>query len=432
MNQYPPAIYAQGASRFTMSRVRISGAWAGIDMRGTQGGAYVDDVEVGAMSYGLWVDGAQDFTHINQFHDWVFGIPANAITGVYPDGNTTCMNIGRADGFAMNNVSCFEGKINILSDATFVQGTNVELDSDPADLTIAGGNVQMNGVYLTGTGADLGNKVLVTGGTTTLSNVNLVAANANANGAIYVSGGTLMIRGGTLFYNNANYPMAFVAGTGAVLDMDAVYIQPGGAHTYTMIYQGSTGILRLTNSRIDPMIGSDTVYIASTDVTGNFIVNNDFGQWGQTIGTNYYKGVYGPNRALAFQWVPTVSFSGGNGTFAPTYTVQQGYYWYEPGGIRFEAVISFNSGAYSGASGQLMVNAPISATNSGITQRDIHVDYVNNVTLDSGYSWLGGAWSSAGFQLIENGSAQTVRALSTGNIPVSTGVQLSISGFIPT
>jgi len=434
MVHYPPAIYAQGAARFQLDRVRVGGAWAGIDMRGAQGGAYINDVEMGALSYGLWVDGALDFTHVSQFHFWVFGIPADAITGVFPDGQTACMNIGRADGFAMNNVACFEGSLNVLADASFVQGSNIELDSDPADLNVAGGNVQLSGVYLTGTGAATDSKISVTGGNLSVSNILLVAANANGDGAIHVSGGVFQIKGGTLFDNNAHFPMALVAGPGAVLDIDAATIRPGGRHAFPIIYQGGAGILRLTNSRIDPATGSDEqVYEASTDVAGTYIAQNDFGQWGQVIGSNYHLGVYGPNKARAFQWVPTIGFGTGNGSFAPSYTSQQGYYWYEPNGIRFEAVVGFKTNAYTGASGQAFISAPVTATRSGITQSDLHVDHVDHVTLDGGFTWLGGMWVSGGpgFQLIENGSAKAAKALSPANIPPSTEIRISLSGFIP-
>lgn len=97
---FPPAIYAQGHGRATLSNVRVSDANVCLDARGNDGGWFVDNFECGALTAGMYWDGALDAVHWNDFHFWNFGSQlgnGNPLQNVFFDGNTICFQNGNVE-----------------------------------------------------------------------------------------------------------------------------------------------------------------------------------------------------------------------------------------------------------------------------------------------------------------------------------------------
>lgn len=157
---YPPAIYAQSTPRFTVQNVRISNFLYGIDMRGNSGGAYITQVELGAYTIGIQIDGCLDTVRIRGLHSWPFGSPIagnnQAMTAnqqlIYNDGSNLGLYCGRCDDLNLDNCvflnagtqvsfiySTGFGAVN--PGAAFAQLTDCDFDSY-GGLSIAAGQIQ--------------------------------------------------------------------------------------------------------------------------------------------------------------------------------------------------------------------------------------------------------------------------------------------------
>ena len=77
LTPYPVAIYAANTARFTLTSLKITNAYNGIDMTGNCGGAFINLLEMSAYSTGIHIDGSLDTVRINQFHFWCFEMSAN-------------------------------------------------------------------------------------------------------------------------------------------------------------------------------------------------------------------------------------------------------------------------------------------------------------------------------------------------------------------
>ena len=58
---YPPAVIITSANRFKLSGLLVDGAWDGIinsASNGSIGGYFIDNIEMGALNVGLWIDNA--------------------------------------------------------------------------------------------------------------------------------------------------------------------------------------------------------------------------------------------------------------------------------------------------------------------------------------------------------------------------------------
>src|SRR6202041_3090701 len=96
MTQYVPAIYAENTPRFRIEHFRISLAWNGIDMRGNSGGALIDDLEISAFNFGIWIDGSEDSIRLNNVHSWPFDLNSTQMQAFF-NPTVTSFYIGRCD-----------------------------------------------------------------------------------------------------------------------------------------------------------------------------------------------------------------------------------------------------------------------------------------------------------------------------------------------
>jgi hypothetical protein len=95
---YPPAFKVVGSPRARVIRCRISKAWQGINMAGNQGGATIQDVEMSAFDFGIWIDGALDAMRVDNFHYFPFDfVNDSSLVSVFRDGANFAMLVGRCD-----------------------------------------------------------------------------------------------------------------------------------------------------------------------------------------------------------------------------------------------------------------------------------------------------------------------------------------------
>lgn len=205
--QYPPAVYAVGVVRFKLNNLRIAMAWTGIDMRGNDGGAVLNDIELSAFNIGIDIDGSLDTVTIDKLHLWPFGLGNAVLTAnqrtVYQEAYG--IKCGKCDDFKLSSSLLFS-QIKALyfynsgSGYTFGAITNCALDDrgglwivDDGRLAMAGGSMSM--------GRTDSWFVNMTGGSLAIDAVrfSISALQAVGNGLIELSGGTLGIGPGCLF-----------------------------------------------------------------------------------------------------------------------------------------------------------------------------------------------------------------------------------------
>jgi hypothetical protein len=435
---YPPAIYAQNSPRFQIARIRVSGAWDGIDMRGNSGGAFIDDVEMGALNVGLNVLGSLDFVHLNHWHFWPFGMGSNTIGDVVEDGSTYSAKIGGTTSLIATGYSVFSGRTAAVADGgvgNYMTLTGVQLDTGSTiEVLDAASHVQVTGVYYTGSAASSFPAFLVTAGQLQVDNLDIFTG-LSAD-VISVAGGIAQFTGGRIYDNNPAESAAHV--TGGLLMLDGISMGPAGVanHTAPFVRQtGASGALHMSNTHWESTstITATAVSIA-TDNQDNFITNNDIKNLFYSFPVGANLGTYGPNKLpTPIGFTPTITFATAAGTFAPIFSTQSGYYWYDQAGVRFQIDLAFTSKAYSGASGRVYISGfPFPKTRSTIPLTQVAVSAFAGLVLLPGYSTLAARYlPGTGFELLQSGGALPSVALGPGALPATGRVELHMGGFIP-
>ena len=436
--QYPPAFDCTATARGIIDRVRISNAWNGIDATGNSGGMWIGDIECCAFNRGLHVDGSLDFFHVDRWHHWPFGCVGTALQGVYDDGQTVDVEVGRCDNFDCGSITGFHSLTRFtdagggVGPATAIpsQIDSIALDGDGSRLEILGGSHQIGKVYTT-TATQNANTIEVSGGRTIIASAHITGAGNFA--FINVTGGDLMIDGG--WGNHLTVGSSFATVSGGCLSIKSMFFElPASARTVPFVDQSGAGVLKLKSCQTSTAGASGPVVEIGQDNAGNDVSGNHFHNWTYTLPTSFSNGCYGPNRTLRKTFSPTVEFVT-NGDFAPTYDIQTGSYWIDSVGVNFEIRLQFDCNAYTTASGSLVVKGIPVAAYPNIDVATIALGAWGNITLGGAYTQLG-ATSSVSLDAIllrQSGSGVGFGTITVTEIPASRqNVQLSISGIIPT
>ncbi len=437
LTQYPPGIYMQDASRATIDNVRISAAWNGIDARGSAtGGCRLGFVEVGAFNVGLWIDGAQDFFHIDNYASGPFGINLAyplAYAGPYKDGTTVALRLGKCDGVSFGKIDSFLGRVEIVDGtAPFGSIDHIQIDGAGAVLDCPGTS---------------GNLFLLVSKLYSTSNADEEVATLNRGawlfGEVWFTASStatvpqIAVGGGKVEISNLHAYMA--AGTGATvaavtsgsLGVHGGYVWgvANTARSVPMFKQSSSGLLTVDGVRVEPIgSGSGAAFEIGSD-GAHSVTGNVTGSWTYTLPSTKASVVVGPNQSGLGSWTPTVTFAT-PGDFSPTYTTQAGYYWFTGHSIEWTCVVKFDTNAYTTASGAFVV-AGLPANVGGGGYHTAVVGFFSNVTFTGGRTQLTATTSNAdtNINLYQCGSAVAGAALSTSNVPASTsGVEVRISG----
>ena len=149
--KYPWAVATGGPggpTRIQVMRVRIGGAWDGI--QSPTNVLWLEDIEMGALDCGVSIGesptGVQDFSHISGYHFWNFDL-GGSLFGVFTDGQTVAMRVGRVDGLNVRDFSSYAGRLVVTSQAagfTSIHITNCMMDTDPATIEVDGDMLQFN------------------------------------------------------------------------------------------------------------------------------------------------------------------------------------------------------------------------------------------------------------------------------------------------
>ena len=200
---YPPCIYAQGAARFSLHRLRLPAVYVGIDMKGNAGGAVLDDIELSPLSIGIDIDGSLDTVKISKLHLWPFGgVGSGLLTANQRTAYDAAYGVksARCDGLSISDSLFYEMAnalymYNSANGSTIAQMSNSGFDGDGGMKMLTTGSMQMVGGYFTNS-SGAGNWLNMTGGDIVLSGVRLIAnATFTGNGGIDASGGSLSLTG---------------------------------------------------------------------------------------------------------------------------------------------------------------------------------------------------------------------------------------------
>lgn len=288
--KYPPVVDFSNDPRFTLSGIRITGAWDAIKAMGNAGGAWIKNVEIGALNQGLTMDGSLDFVHVEGYHFWPFGIAGTPLMSVYEDGQTIAASFGRVDGLSVTNFSTFGGRVLMLADSTYATMTSVDLDGDGSTLEVAGGIINVTSLYTTKDVAQTRPSVIVTGGDLALGQAAFLGTSSAE--LLQVTGGSAIVADGFLSQLNPNYSAATVSGGSLMLQ--AMRMVPGnGTYTSGYIAQSGTGVINVQGNTFGAMTGKAVTI--GTDQAGNVVANNSFATGSITVPAGKLVGAYGPN-----------------------------------------------------------------------------------------------------------------------------------------
>jgi hypothetical protein len=219
MTKYVPAIYAENTPRFKIEHVRISAAWTGIDMSGNSGGALIDDLEISAFNWGIWVDGSQDTVRINNVHSWPFDLTP-AQTRAFYYSSVTSFYIGRCDDCEIAN-------------ALTISGTGMQF--------FAGSGGMAPFALISNSGFDTNNGVSMSAGTIQMSSVYFTLIPSASVQAINMTGGSLNVSNFWALAGPTSVPMVQVSGS-AILNMSNGNIQIGRQNATFLLSQTNGGI----------------------------------------------------------------------------------------------------------------------------------------------------------------------------------------------
>lgn len=278
--QYPPAIYAQGAGRFRIYNVQITGAMTGLDARGNCGGSYIDRLEVSAFDYGMRWDGALDGVHIGNYHFWPFGVAAPLVP-VFQDGVTVAAEFGKVDSCSINNFVSLSGKLAFLNSAAATQGwfeiVNLSMDYEQATVRVDNCNwLHIVNFYSTKSGSAANQpSLLVNGGTVRVSHFEITQGTIAA--PIQVTGGDVSLMSGRVAKGGNKNGVATVSGGRLHVD-NVVCIDSGtGALGNALFTQTGTGVLQVVNSSYAGTCTSGEAFNFANDDTRHAVSGFGYG-----------------------------------------------------------------------------------------------------------------------------------------------------------
>lgn len=312
--KYPPAIFAAraNANRVRLRDISCVGAWDCISMPdGAAGGAWIEDIEVGALDIGIGADNAKDFAHIKGVHFWNFGFPyGRPIYRVFRDGTTLAARIGEIDGVSIVDFTAFVGSFAIVNKWSWGTISNLQLDGGRLDIapTSAPAPVAITGFYTSFSGVS-GCQVNVSGGRVSMSNV-VIATRVPTFCISGNNGATLQVNGGRVAQNVSDRPIAELAGSGTTLALRGLLLSNNTEKSTVPIIEdrsdANSALIVIGNEFNKAGAGGAAVSIA-TDGPSKFVAANDFNGW--TFRPPGPLGLYG----LACSGSPSGSFASKNG-----------------------------------------------------------------------------------------------------------------------
>jgi len=301
--QYPPAVYGVAGGRPRIWNIYVGGAWAGFDFTGGSTVNVVpsiDNISMGALSYGFRLDGSLDTSHVVNWHEWEFGHTGNDSNNAWHDGQTIGMQLGRTDGYKYSNISFFDSRLILTSNASNAIApstwSGVLLDGNGANLEIAGGisNIMSN-VYRTGSSGNANCPINVSGGTTHINNIRLDSG--GSSNYVCVTAGTLKIVGGVVA--PANGTISTFSESGGLLDVEGVYFNLPSTISTAVIAQSAGTVIVKGNTCHGGTSG--TFVSIAADASGTDIEGNNCQGYSYTLPAGNTSGYYNASGNYALQ-----------------------------------------------------------------------------------------------------------------------------------
>lgn len=296
LRHYPWALDIRSATRFGIGRLRISGAWNGIDARGNAGGLDAGTVEVGAFNVGVALDGPLDFAHVTTLHCWPFGIAQDPkLMTAYADGQSTCAEIGRVDGLDVKSLDAFASRVVFNArggDGAARQIGQMQLDGDGATLTVEAGDVQIGALSSTKGAARAAPVIEWRGRLGLIGSLRLWGGNLGPS--LVVEGGILNVSGGSI-ENVADTTTVDVRGGTLMLANTWLAPLPNQPRKTPFVRQSGGTLHAVGNRAPRPTTGSGVLFAIAQDSPDNTVAFNTFGGWGFAKPSGKTRGTYGPN-----------------------------------------------------------------------------------------------------------------------------------------
>ena len=296
IRRYPWALDIRSATRFGIGRLRISGAWNGINAAGNAGGLDAGTVEIGAFNVGLAMDGLLDFAHVTTLHCWPFEIAqAPKLMAVYADGGSTCADIGRVDGLDVKSLDTFASSVVFNArggDGAARQIGQIQLDGDGALLRVEAGDVQIGALSST-KGAVRAVPVIEWRGRVGLIG-SLRLWGGNLGPSLVVADGTLNVSGGSV-ENVADTTAIDVRGGTLMLANTLLAPLPNQIRTTPFVRQSGGALHAVGNRAPGPSTGGGILVAITADRPDTYVAFNAFNGWGFAKPAGKLRGTYAPN-----------------------------------------------------------------------------------------------------------------------------------------
>ena len=386
---YPPAVYMVAAAGAIVDRIRISGARVGIDATGNTGQAFFGHMEIGAMDWGIKLQGAKDFVHGTTWHFWVWGFATTNQMAVYKDGNSGCASLGDTDVLEVNAITAYYCNINVTAADTIAPTTigRLIMDGTNQNLTVTGQRVAISTMHIKA----LSTKTAVNVGAAGVLSINYFDLTANSTGpstadAIVVdgAGARLAVNGGRVLQSSPAHSTFRLLSGGTFLH-NIEFREPAGIDRTVPDVHMTGGFVVMTGCSFTSAgaTASGLALSVGADSADNNIAANSFSTWDVAFPSSITLGEYGPNNSKRFTATPTMGFST-NGDFAMVNpgTNVTSYQFLGGGIISYYTLVQFDANNYTTASGSLQLDLGI--TNAlPIQTSPAIIGHMNNVTFDS-------------------------------------------------
>jgi hypothetical protein len=271
-------IQCSNTPRFKMFRMRISLAGTGVYMLGNSGGSIIDDLECGAYTTCIYIDGSEDRNVINNVECFPFGA-----VGAGPSGytnNQTCLALGKSDDIKVSNfLSIFGQCVSILSDGSFGEFNNIDCDTTGGILMQASiGWYNISNFF---TSQTTGYQAFVqTAGQIVGSSWFITTANTGTTAEIQVTGGSLTLSSLQTWTAGSDLRVVYCNGSSTNLSLSNSYFNVSSGPTYSLakILQDSGGCnITLMGNATTPLAAGSGIFMELlSDNYGRVIGNSGF------------------------------------------------------------------------------------------------------------------------------------------------------------
>lgn len=325
--QYPPALDMSNCPRASVKRLRLVGVIDGIKALGNPGGAFIDEIENGALGCGLEIDGALDFLHIGTIHHWPFDISSTSLyTDIWMDGEVYAAKIGRCDGLDVGSITAYQSIVQMADTGHAISGRNaisrqisrLMLDGSRSSLIHKGRTTQIGCAYITAS-VGIRPQIDCKGGLLIIDQLHSDAG-VGSTRTVSVAGGTALINGGDA--RNLEPSVPWAQAEGGFLGLSGLRFLPNTSGRSISYVRQTAGVLQVKGCSAPQGDGAAIVSVNSDNVE-NDVSCNTFPGWltppPQPLGN------YGPNVSLRRSFTSVLSSTTGTittpGSVTMTYKV---------------------------------------------------------------------------------------------------------------